>query len=83
MGGILESVAAYLAFWDTVWRFVFTGIAGLFNSFNTSPVLKPVDSLIGAPGMIGVPTGESYAYIFMTIMLHFIILVAIMDKDRP
>lgn len=76
-------ITSYLQFWDTIWSVVFTGIVKLANMITFSPELTPLN-IIGQPTQIIAPTGEFQVsvYFFMTIILHFIVLVALQDTDR-
>lgn len=76
-------ITSYLQFWDMLWSIVFTGIVKFANILTFSPALAPLD-FIGQPTQIIAPSGEFQvsAYFFMTLILHFVVLVALMDKNK-
>lgn len=74
-------LSGYLALWDNIWRLIFSGIVGIIDAINRDPSLRPLD-FVGTPAHIGTPTGEYGVFLFMTLMLHFIILVALTSRGR-
>ncbi|NOQ37599.1 hypothetical protein GQ472_01800 [archaeon] len=76
-------LTSYLQFWDTLWYIMFSGMVKIANIITFSPELAPLN-VIGQPTPILAPSGEFQisVYFFMTFILHFIVLVALMDKGK-
>lgn len=77
-------VIAYLQIWNYVWAIFFGVIISIINliQFKDFAQIDVINSFYGAPMAVTGLTGEFQfnAYVFMTIMTHFIILVAIQQK---
>lgn len=79
--GILTT---YLAIWDTIWTILFSVLVSAINyvQFHESTQFDVINSFYGAPMPISNLTGEYQvtAYLFLTIMVHFMVLVALQQK---